>query len=190
MKKTAIIALAFAIPLAIGPLLSMGAPQPQPEGPPLKGQMAKFEWHPEPVTLPAIPFQGPDGAEMTLADLKGKVVLVNIWATWCAPCVAELPELNHLQAEAGSEKFQVLAISQDREGAAVAGPFLKKLELDALGLYTDPALAMGRALKLKGLPTTLVLDGEGRELGRLVGAANWAGPDARALFDWVLARES
>lgn len=186
MRKTPV---AIALALAAALLLSMGALQTQAEEPPLTGQMTKFRWLEEPATPPVSVFQGPDGQAMTLADLKGKVLLVNFWATWCAPCVAEMPELNRLQKEAGSDRFQVLAISQDREGAAVARPFLEKHGLDALALYTDPSLGLGRALKLQGLPTTLILDAQGRELGRLVGMADWAGKDARALIDWVLAQQ-
>jgi len=186
MRKTPV---AIALALAAALLLSMGALQTQAEEPPLAGQMTKFRWLEEPTTPPVSVFQGPDGKAMTLADLKGKVLLVNFWATWCAPCVAEMPELNRLQKEAGSDRFQVLAISQDREGAGVARPFLEQHGLDALALYTDPSLGLGRALKLKGLPTTLILDAQGRELGRLVGMADWAGKDARALIDWVLAQQ-
>jgi thiol-disulfide isomerase/thioredoxin len=168
-------------------LLSMGRAETQAaEPPPLDGQMARFQWHDAPVPVTDTGFAAPDGTVLTLTSFPGQVLLVNFWATWCAPCVEEMPHLNALQQDAGSPRFQVLTISQDREGTAKAQGFLDKHGLAALQAHTDARWDLGRALKLRGLPTTLLIDAEGRELGRFEGPADWAGPEARALIDWAV----
>lgn len=132
-------------------------------------------WHDQPLPGPlATVFQDAAGADTTLAAFAGKVLVVNFWATWCAPCIKEMPTLDALQAKLGGPQFQVLAISQDREGAKVARPFIEKSGWTNIALYVEPKARFAQEAKLRGLPTTLVLDKAGREVGRLEGTIDWA----------------
>jgi thiol-disulfide isomerase/thioredoxin len=151
-----------------------------------KGAMAAFVVRPEPLDLPEFSFDGPDGPEES-ADLKGKVVLLNIWATWCVPCREEMPQLNALQAELGGENFEVVAINVDKNGAEKARDFLAETGATDLALYTDPSGKLFATLKAVGMPTTLLLDREGKEMGRLVGPADWASSEAKTLIEAAIA---
>jgi thiol-disulfide isomerase/thioredoxin len=146
------------------------------------GQVAGFVFKSAPEELPPAPFVDADGRERTLADWKGKVVLLNLWATWCAPCRKEMPALDRLQASLGSEKFEVVAVSVDRTGIDGARKFLDEINVRRLAVLADPNARMATTLKAIGLPATLLLDAEGREIGRLVGPAEWDAPEAKALI--------
>ncbi|MEM9027391.1 MAG: redoxin family protein [Pseudomonadota bacterium] len=146
------------------------------------GDMAMFVFKPAPAELPTFAFQSDGGKEMTFADLKGKVVLVNLWATWCAPCRKEMPDLNELQQKLGSDDFEVVAISLDRGTADKPKAFLDRIGVKSLAFYHDPTSRLGVKLKTIGMPATLLLDRQGREIGRLVGPAKWAGQDAIRLI--------
>ncbi len=172
----------------IGPRWAMATAETAP--PPIAGTVAQFT-----VTDPAAqiqPFQMQtlSGREVTLADWAGQVVLLNLWATWCAPCVRELPSLARLQEQLGSDRFQVAAVSVDRAGARVVVPFLQRLQLNALPVYLDPAGQALRAFKARGLPTTLVIGAAGQELGRLEGDAYWDFPEAVALIQHHIEQET
>jgi thiol-disulfide isomerase/thioredoxin len=136
---------------------------------------------------PRAVFHGPSGKATTLADFRGQVVLVNLWATWCAPCRRELPSLDALQAALGSDKFQVVAIDMDTDGAASAVPYLKDQGLEHLALYTDKTITMSSALGAPGIPTSVLFDARGHEIARLVGGADWNSKDAKALIEAALA---
>jgi thiol-disulfide isomerase/thioredoxin len=151
-----------------------------------QGHMAAFVFKKEPETLPEVRFQDANGAEKSLADWRGKVVLVNLWATWCAPCRKEMPALDRLQKELGSPKFEVVAISVDRTGLAGARKFLDETKVENLALYADPTTRLSSQLKAVGLPITVLLDTEGREIGRLVGPAEWDSEDAKRLIRAVM----
>ena len=144
-----------------------------------------FRKQPEaPVNIHGAPikFQDAEGKERTLADWRGKVVLLNLWATWCLPCRKEMPSLDRLQKELGSDKFEVVALSVDRKGLDASRKFLDETKVGRLGLYVD---ASGRAiseLRVVGLPATLLLDAQGREIGRLLGPAEWDSEDAKRLI--------
>ncbi len=125
---------------------------------------------------PVVAFEAPDGKRTTLAAFRGKPVLVNLWATWCAPCVAELPTLDAL---ATSGKVRVIAVSQDQDPAKVA-PFLDQRKVTLAG-YRDPALGLSLAYKAN-LPMTILFDGEGREVWRMAGGFAWNGADAAKLI--------
>ncbi|MGH6959882.1 MAG: TlpA family protein disulfide reductase, partial [Dongiaceae bacterium] len=163
--------------------LRSGNPQPAADaGPPLAGTVADFTVSMPPRPAPASAFQDAQGREIRLADFAGRVVLVNLWATRCAPCVDELPALDRLQAELGGDDFMVLALSLDHLGSEVVPPFLAKLGIEHPGIYLDPQRAIGRELGVEGLPTTLLLDRQGRIVGMLLGAAAWDAPEAKALI--------
>lgn len=129
---------------------------------------------------PAAAFRGPDDAPATLAAFRGKPLLVNLWATWCAPCVAEMPTLDALAAKEG-ERMTVIAVAQDLQGAEVVDPWFQKAGLKALQPYLDPDNALLDAAS-SALPTSIFYDAEGRELWRVVGAIDWNGAEAKALL--------
>lgn len=149
-------------------------------------EIANFAIHPEPKTLPEVAFQDDEGKARTLAAFEGKVVLLNLWATWCAPCRHEMPTLSRLQERLGGPEFEVVALSIDRAGPKVVRAFYAELGVENLALYVDPTMKAMRALAAIGLPTTLLLDRQGREVGRLVGPAEWDSPEAVALVQrWI-----
>lgn len=156
--------------------------------PAFKGAMQSFQHAPTPKPAPGVSFTDRAEKPLTLADFRGKVVLVNYWATWCGPCVEEMPALDRLQASQGSDDFQVAAISVDRQGLPVVEPFLDRIGLKQLPIYLDKTSTSMRAFGIRGLPTTILLDREGNELGRLEGMAHWDSPAAEALIRFYVAR--
>jgi thiol-disulfide isomerase/thioredoxin len=154
--------------------------------PPLKGEMRDFALAKPPKPVPALAFTDMNSKELTLADFKGKLVVINLWATWCAPCIKEMPSLDRMNARLAPQGLALLAISQDRGGAKTVAPFIERLGLKSLPVYLDPSGGVQRSLGVRGLPTTVVIGGDGRELGRFEGDANWDGPDARALLEHFL----
>jgi thiol-disulfide isomerase/thioredoxin len=144
--------------------------------------MAAFVFRKEPEALPEIKFQDAGGKERTLADWRGKVVLLNLWATWCVPCRKEMPGLDRLQAELGSDKFEVVALSVDRKGVPGAKKFLDDIKVGRLAVYVDASLRTTSLLGAVGLPVTLLIDADGREIGRLLGPAEWDSEDAKRLI--------
>jgi thiol-disulfide isomerase/thioredoxin len=151
------------------------------------GSLAAFLVHAEPKPLPDIAFADGQGKPLKLSDFKGRVILINLWATWCAPCRKEMPDLARLQQELGSDQFEVVAISVDRKGAEASSAFLKETGADALKLYVEPTTKVVGELQAAGLPATILVDKQGRELGRLLGPALWASPEAFALVKAALA---
>lgn len=129
---------------------------------------------------PTAAFTGPDDAPVTLAAFRGKPLLVNLWATWCAPCVAEMPTLDALAAKSG-DAMAVIAVAQDLQGAEVVDPWFQKAGLKALQPYLDPENGLLDAAN-SALPTSIFYDAEGRELWRVVGAIDWQGDEAKALL--------
>jgi thiol-disulfide isomerase/thioredoxin len=166
------------------------APQALPSGPgsnPLSvGAMAAFVFKKTPEPLAATAFVDASGKERSLEDWRGKAVLLNLWATWCAPCRKEMPALDRLQAELGSDKFEVVAVSVDKTGVEGAKKFLDQIKVTKLGVFADPSVRLGTSLKAIGMPTTLLIDREGREVGRLVGPAEWDSAEAKRLVEAVL----
>ncbi|MBU2582171.1 MAG: TlpA family protein disulfide reductase [Alphaproteobacteria bacterium] len=136
-----------------------------------------------PAELPAVTFTDGEGGAKSLADFKGKTVLLNVWATWCAPCREEMPGLDRLQSELGSDKFEVVALSVDRGGVKASKKFLDQINVKSLGTYVDASGKSTKALKIIGMPTTLLLDDQGREVGRLVGPAHWDSDEAKKLIE-------
>ena len=139
-----------------------------------------------PQSLRTLAFNDPDGKPMTLADRSGKTVLLNLWATWCFPCREEMPALDALQKEAGSDKFEVIAVNVDTGDDTKPKKFLVETGIDTLGYYRDNTLDLFNDLKKRGLalglPVTLLIDVEGCLLAHMNGPADWAGEDARRLI--------
>lgn len=129
---------------------------------------------------PTVSFRGPDDAAVTLAAFRGRPLLVNLWATWCAPCVAEMPTLDAFAAKSG-DRLTVIAVAQDLQGAEVVDPWFQKAGLKALQSYVDPQNGLLDAAN-SALPTSIYYDAEGRELWRVVGAIDWQGGEAKALL--------
>lgn len=132
-----------------------------------------------------IVFQAADGSDVTLRHFRGRGLVVNLWATWCAPCIEELPALDRLAASLEGSGVEVLPISIDRDGRAVVGPFFERLGIERLRSAYDPSMRLNLALKVRGLPTTVLIDAEGRLAGWVGGIAAWDDPSVR---DWLVAR--
>ncbi len=152
-----------------------------------EGSMKKLILHPEPKPIGDVAFLGEAEAEMRLSDFAGKYVLVNLWATWCAPCRKEMPGLNALQQEFGGDAFHVVTIATGRNKPAAIRRFFEETGVDALPEYRDPSQALARDLAVFGLPMTVILDPEGREIGRLRGDAEWDSDSARAIVAAMIA---
>ena len=121
-----------------------------------------FVMHEAPRQLPEITFEDGSGEALTLADLRGKSVLFNIWATWCVPCREEMPTLDALEAKLGGPAFEVVPLSVDRAGPEVVRKFYAEIGIEHLGLYIDASMRASFDLQAPGLPTTLLIDSEGR----------------------------
>lgn len=167
--------------LAMMALLAMATATAAAAAPAFRGAVGEFIAADPPRPAPTVVFQDAGGRELGFADFRGKVVVVNLWATWCAPCVREMPALERLRQKLAGSEAVVLAISSDRGGARQVEPFLKKHGVEGLGVWLDPKGAVPRAFGARGLPTTIILDREGREVGRLEGDAEWDGEAALAL---------
>lgn len=154
--------------------------------PPLQGDMKEFVLADPPRPVGPIAFTDLEGKELALDQFKGKVVVLNLWATWCVPCIKEMPSLERLSQKMKDKGVAVMSISQDRGGMKQVGPFLDKHGLKALPIYLDPKGGVLKAIAGRGLPTTLVIDREGREVGRLEGDAEWDGAHAVALIEHIL----
>ena len=150
------------------------------------GEVANFRASP-PMALPEVAFVDAEGKERTLADFRGKLVLLNLWATWCGPCREEMPALDRLEGRMGGDRFQVVALSVERNGLGLAAAFLKEVGTEHLALFNDPTGKANFTFKAFGLPTTLLISPEGEEIGRMVGPAHWDSEDAQALIEAALA---
>jgi thiol-disulfide isomerase/thioredoxin len=137
--------------------------------------------------LPNAAFQNASGQSVSLESFRGRVVLLNLWATWCIPCRKEMPALDRLQAALGGADFEVVALSLDRGGAAASKKFLDATGATKLALYVDPTAKLANEFKAVGLPTTLLIGRDGREIGRLLGPAEWDAEDAKTLVRAAMA---
>jgi thiol-disulfide isomerase/thioredoxin len=155
-----------------------------------KGPMAPLVIKPKPLDLPAFTFAGAGGEPKSLADFSGKIVLLNIWAAWCVPCREEMPALDRLQTRLGGKDFQVVAINIDKGGPDKARKFLEETGADHLALYTDPSGKLFSTLRAVGMPTTLIIGRDGREIARLIGPADWASAEAVAVIEAAIAAKA
>jgi thiol-disulfide isomerase/thioredoxin len=147
-----------------------------------RGAMERFKLTAQPKPLPDLEIQNADDKPMKLSDFKGKVVLLNFWATWCAPCVKEMPSLDRLQAEFPKDRFLIVPLSIDGPTKPKVAPFYRDQKLANLGIYFDKGRKTMQGLEVTLLPTSILVDAEGRELGRIEGDADWDMPESIALM--------
>jgi thiol-disulfide isomerase/thioredoxin len=139
-----------------------------------------------PRPVPDVAVETRTGERVPLSDLKGRPILINFWATWCGPCISEMPALDALAAERANTPLAIMAVSEDRKGESVVAPFLHKLRLGNLPIYLDPQTKALAAFGSDALPTTVLIDRKGREVGRLMGAASWDSAAAHRLIDRLI----
>lgn len=155
-----------------------------------RGDVAAMASASEPKALTSLAFNDPGGEKMSLADLSGKTVLINLWATWCAPCREEMPALDELQAAMGSEDFEVVAINIDTGDDTKPKNFLNEIGVENLGFYRDNTMGIFNDLKKQGLafglPVTLLVDRQGCLLANMNGPAHWSSDDAKTYIGKAL----
>jgi thiol-disulfide isomerase/thioredoxin len=159
-----------------------GATAGAAEPPKFAGISGDFSPIDPPEQIAAPNFQDKMGQPVNLEDFKGKVVVLNFWATWCPPCIAEMPALDQLQSDLGGKDFTVVAVSTDRQGIKKSAPFYRKAGITHLALYNDTRGDLLEAFKGKALPITVLIDRDGRVVGRMEGPAHWDSPEAKALI--------
>lgn len=143
-----------------------------------RGDMRKLSIPDLPEPASTVAFEDADGNAVTLAHYRGQTVLVNFWATWCAPCRAEMPSLNALQQELGGADFQVVTIATGRNPLPAMKEFFGKIGITDLPLLRDPKRALSRDMGVLGLPASIILNQDGEEVARMTGDADWASEDA------------
>ncbi|MFT3690421.1 MAG: TlpA disulfide reductase family protein [Paenirhodobacter sp.] len=146
------------------------------------GDMAKLVVYEEPLAVPELPFTDETGAERRLADYRGKVVLLNFWATWCAPCRKEMPGLDALQGTLGGADFQVVTIATGRNPQAQIDRFFREAGVTRLPRHQDERQGLARAMGVMGLPVSVLIDRDGHEVARMIGEADWNSEAAHRLI--------
>ncbi len=167
--------------LAAAGTLAVGLPARKPRAQQLDDLPGALKLTEPPVPAPAISFVAADGSEHHLTEFLGHGMVVNLWATWCAPCVAEMPSLAALSKTLAPDDIAVLPLSSDRGGASAVEAFYKQHDITGLPVLLDPKGAAAHAWNARGIPTSLVIDRHGRERARLEGSADWSTPAAAAL---------
>ena len=153
-----------------------------------EGDMKKLVFHSTPQPASEASFRLADDAGTgQLADYRGQYVLLNFWATWCAPCRKEMPTLAALQQEFGGESFQVVTLATGRNSPSAISKFFDKISVTSLPRHQDPKQALARDMGILGLPITVILDPEGQEIARLRGDADWHSDSARAIVAALVA---
>ena len=188
MNKNTLFALATAALLTLGIYWFTG-PESKVKIAPVavaEGSMVAFVKHPDPKEVPPLSFLDGAGAAHDNSVFKGKVTLLNLWATWCAPCRKEMPELAKLQRELGGADFQVVELSEDLKGYEASAAFLKQVGAENLTLFADDKAKALDALLAPGLPVTLLLNRDGKEVGRLLGPAPWSSDEAKVIIKAVI----
>lgn len=157
--------------------------------PAVAGPPKNFVFLDAPAPVPVLQFTDETDKPQTLADFRGKVVLLNVWATWCLPCRKEMPTLDHLQAALGGPDFAVVAISIDHGGLETVKKFYAETGIQHLAIHVDTTSKVGFALATMGLPTTLLINRQGQELGRIIGPAEWDAPDTVSFLRSIIAEK-
>lgn len=151
-----------------------------------EGDMRKLMFHAEPQPASQVAFTDPEGGDHRLADWQGKWVLLNFWATWCAPCRKEMPMLDALQIEFGGDAFEVVTVATGRNSLPGIRRFFEEVGVENLPILLDPGQELARDMAVLGLPITVLLDPEGREIARLRGDAEWDSDSARAIISALI----
>lgn len=151
------------------------------------GDMKKLMFHEAAKPAGTASFETPEGEVHTLEDYRGKVVLLNFWATWCAPCREEMPYLDALQAEFGGDDFEVVPVATGRNRVAGVKKFFGEVGVENLPILLDPKQALAREMGVMAMPVTVLLDREGNEIARLMGDAHWASDSAKAIVSALIA---
>ncbi|MDJ0827515.1 MAG: TlpA disulfide reductase family protein [Rhodobacter sp.] len=151
------------------------------------GDMKKLVFHEAPMPVSDVAFDDGEGGTLTLADKHGKYVLLNFWATWCAPCRKEMPSLDALQQEFGGDAFEVVTVATGRNSPAGIRRFFEETGVDNLPRYQDPKQKLAREMAVLGLPITVILNPEGQEIARLRGDADWHSDSSRAIVEALIA---
>lgn len=152
------------------------------------GDMMKLNFHSEAKAVSDQAYIKDDGSEGTLDDHTGKIVLLNFWATWCAPCRKEMPMLAELQTELGGDTFEVVTLATGRNAPPAMKKFFKDIGVDNLPLHRDPKQKIARDMAVLGLPITVVLNTEGQEIARLRGDADWSSDTAKEILRAIIAQ--
>ncbi len=153
----------------------------------LNGDMKKLNFHSDPKDVSNLSFVDENGQEFAFADYTGKYVLVNFWATWCAPCRKEMPGLSELQTQLQSDTFEVVTLATGRNSPAAIADFFDKIKVSNLPKFQDPKQRIAREMAILGLPMTIILSPDGQEIARLRGDADWASQDAIAVLSALTA---
>ena len=149
--------------------------------------MKKLVIHPEPQALASAPYTLAEGGNQTLDAHEGKVILLNFWATWCAPCRKEMPMLAELQEELGGPDFEVITLATGRNDPAAMARFFEEIGVTNLPLHTDANSAVARQMGVLGLPATVLIARDGTEVARLLGDADWASDSAKDILKTLIA---
>ncbi len=176
--------------LLCGLALGANSADAQDLGPYLQGDMRGLQVHATPEAISSSSFTHVDGGDFTLADFQGRYVLLNFWATWCAPCREEMPALNALQQALGGDRFEVVTLATGRNPEPAIRRFFEEEAITDLPMYLDPMQVVARDMGVFGLPITVILDPEGQEIARLRGDADWAADEALALIGALIEAES
>ncbi len=154
------------------------------------GEVAAMLAASPPKSMKSLRFDGPEGQKLSISDFSGKLVLLNLWATWCVPCREEMPALDALQADRGSDRFEVVAVNVDRGDDEKPKAFLQETNIHSLGYYRDASMGVFNDLKREGLalglPATLLIDKDGCLVAHMNGPAEWSSDDAKRLIDAAL----
>ncbi len=150
------------------------------------GDMMKLNFHSDPKSVSEQAYIKDDGTEGALADHEGKIVLLNFWATWCAPCRKEMPMLSELQSELGGDEFEVVTLATGRNALPAMKKFFADIDVDNLPLHRDPKQKIARDMGVLGLPITVILNQEGQEIARLRGDADWSSENAKDILRAII----
>lgn len=181
-------AVLLAVPLLAGAVsLAGGAAAAADYGRYAVGDLKRLDFAAAGTPAPAVPFEAKAGKAVSLADFRGRVVVLNLWATWCAPCVKEMPSLDRLAASVDPRAVAVVTVSQDMAGWRAVDPFWARRGLKTLTPYIDKPNKLALALKAKGLPVTVIYDARGREVARLTYGAEWDSKAVKTLLAAVTA---